>query len=51
METMHVRRAGSADRFGHFRAALLLRPGTNVIAATAAHGADATGWAQMTVKS
>ena len=35
---------------GHFRATVPLRPGTNVITATAA-GADATGWTQTTVKA
>jgi hypothetical protein len=35
---------------GHFRATVPLRPGTNVITATASR-ADATGWTQTTVKS
>ena len=35
---------------GHFRVTVPLRPGTNVITATAS-GADATGWTQATVKS
>ena len=35
---------------GHFRATVPLRPGTNVITATASR-ADATGWTQATVKS
>jgi hypothetical protein len=35
---------------GHFRVNVPLRPGTNVITATAS-GADATGWTQATVKS
>jgi hypothetical protein len=35
---------------GHFRVTVPLRPGTNVITATA-RGADATGWTQTTAKS
>ena len=36
---------------GHFRATVPLRPGTNVITATASGGSHATGWTQVTVKS
>jgi glucan 1,4-alpha-glucosidase len=36
---------------GHFRATVPLQAGTNVITAAVAHGADATGWAQVSVKS
>ena len=35
---------------GHFRVTVPLRPGTNVITATAS-GPDATGWTQATVTS
>jgi len=46
--TVVVSATAGAD--GHFRITVPLRPGPNVITATVAQGARATGWAQVTVK-